>query len=76
MEKIIEISWEQYVSEVIHETKPRRIIVIGKGVSRILEYKLNKINIPFYVKPQPQTRLSASDIDRTFERYYELCSSV
>ena len=75
MKEIIEISWKQYVSKVIHEIKPDKIIVIGKGVSEILEDKLYKINIPFHIQPQPQARLSKNDIEKTFEKYYELCNS-
>ena len=75
MKEIIEISWEQHISKVIHEIKPEKIIVIGKGVSKILEDELNKINIPFHVQPQPQARLSKKDIEKTFEKYYELCNS-
>ena len=75
MEKIIKISWEQHVSKIIHEIKPNKIIVIGKGVSNVLEDELNKINIPFHIQPQPQARLSKKDIEKTFEKYYELCNN-
>ncbi len=75
MEKIIEISWKQYVSNIIHEDKPEKIIVIGKGVSKILEDELKKFNIPFHIQPQPQARLSKKNIEKTFEMYYELCDS-
>jgi len=44
------------------------------GVSKVLEDELNKINIPFHVQPQPQARLSEKDIEKTFEKYYELCN--
>jgi len=75
MEKIIKISWKQHVSKIIYEIKPDMIIVIGKGVSKILEDELNKINIPFHVQPQPNARLSKKDIEKTFVKYYELCNS-
>jgi len=75
MTDVLRISWEQHVSKIIRETKPEKIIVIGKGVSKILEDELNKINIPFHVQPQPQARLSKKDIEKTFEKYYEYCNS-
>jgi len=75
MEKIIEISWKQYVSNIIHEAKPEKILVIGKGVSKILEDELKKFNVPFHIQPQPQARLSKKNIEKTFEMYYELCNS-
>ena len=74
MKEIIEISWEQYVSKVIQEIKPEKIIVIGKGVSKILEDKLKKINIPFHVQSQPQGIRSKKNLDETFEKYYEICN--
>ena len=75
MEKIIEISWKQYVSNIIHEVKPEKIIVIGKGVSKILEDELNKINIPFHVQSQPQGIRSKKGQEEAFEKYYEICNS-
>ena len=74
MEEVIKISWKNHVSKVIQESNPEKIIVIGIGVSRFLRDELNEINIPFHVQPQPQARLSRSDIERTFEKYYELCN--
>jgi len=73
--EIIEISWKQYVSKVIQEVKPEKIIVIGKGVSKILKDKLNQINIPFHVQSQPQGIRSKKDLDETFQKYYEICNS-
>lgn len=75
MEKIIETSWDQFVSKVIQEVNPKRIIVIGKGVSNILKYKLNKTGIEYFVQPQPNSRLSKNEINHTFEKYYQLCNN-
>jgi soluble P-type ATPase len=75
MRKIIETSWDQYVSKVIQEANPKKIIVIGKGIKDILEYKLNKINIPYFVQLQPNARLSKDEIVKSFERYYQLCNN-
>jgi len=74
MEKIIEISWEHYISKIIQESNPRRIIVIGKGVANTLKYKLNKTGIDYFVQLQPNSRLSKSEINQMFERYYQLCN--
>ena len=75
MKEIMEISWEHHVSKVIHEVKPAKIIVIGVGVSNILEDKLNKINIPFHVQPQPQGIRTKKGQEETFQKYYELCNT-
>jgi len=74
MKEIIEISWKKYVSEIINETKPGNIIVIGKGVSKILKDKLTCLNIRFNDQPQPQARLSKKEIENTYLKYYELCN--
>ncbi len=74
MTGVLRISWEQHVSKVIHETKPDKIIVIGKGVSKDLEDELKKTNIHVYVQPQPNAFLSKKEIGKTHERYYELCN--
>ncbi len=76
MRKIIEISWEHHISKIIQETRPKIIIVIGKGVSKILEYKINKLSIPYVVQPQPNSYLKKNEIGRYFERYYELCNKT
>jgi len=75
MTDVLRISWEQHVSKVIHEAKPDKIIVIGKGVSKDLEDELKKTNIHVDVQLQPNARLSKKEIEKTHERYYELCNS-
>jgi len=75
MTDVLRISWEQHVSKVIRETKPKKIVVIGKGVSKDLEDELKKTNIHVDVQPQPNARLPKKEIGKTHERYYELCNS-
>jgi len=75
IKEITKVSWEHHVSKVIRETKPDKIIVIGKGVSKDLEDELKKTNIHIDVQPQPNARLSKKEIGKTHERYYELCNS-
>jgi len=75
IEKIIEMSWKQYMSKVIQDTEPGKIIVIGKGVSKILEDELKKTNIPFHVQSQPQGIRSKKGLQESFEKYYEICNS-
>jgi len=75
MKEITKISWEHHVSKVIHEAKPDKIIIIGICVSKDLEDELKKINIDPYVQPQPNSFLSTKEIEKTHERYYELCNS-
>jgi len=74
MEKIIRISWRHYVSKVIQDVNPDKIIVIGKGVHKSLERELNQTNIPIHVQSQPQGIRTKVGITDTFEKYYELCN--
>jgi len=73
MERIIKISWKRYVSKVIQDANPEKIIVIGKGVHKILERELRQTNIPIHVQSQPQGIRTKAGITEAFVKYYELC---
>jgi hypothetical protein len=73
-ERIIKMCWEQHISQVIQEVKPEKIIVIGKGVFKILQLKLNRNNIDFAVQEQPRM-LSSEKWKEYSEKYYKLCNS-
>ncbi len=74
---IIKICWNQYISQIIYENKPEKIIVIGKEVGKILKDELEglkKVGINFYVLNQP--RMLKSKIWKEYsETYYQLCNS-
>jgi len=72
-ERIIKMCWEKYVSQVIQEVKPKKIIVVGKGVFKILQLKLNRNNIDFDVQEQPRM-LSSKKWNEYSERFYQLCN--
>lgn len=74
MKEIIESSWEHYISNVIHENHPEKIIIIGKGVAKTLEENLSKVNTPVYVQSQPQGIRRKNDLKKSFEKYYEMCN--
>lgn len=74
MSEIIKICWKQYISQIIHETKPEKIIVIGKWVSNILKTELDKIGIPIHTQNQPRM-ISTKKWKEYAEKYYELCNS-
>ena len=75
MEKIIRISWRRYVSKVIQDANPDKIIVIGKGVHKSLERELKHTNIPIHVQSQPQGIRTKAGITDAFEKYYKLCNN-
>jgi len=74
MSEIIKICWKQYISQIIHKTKPEKIIVIGKGVSKILKKELDKIGIPINTQNQPRM-ISTKEWKGYAEKYYEFCNS-
>ena len=74
MERVIKISWDNYVLKVIQDANPDKIIVIGKGVHKILERKLKQTNIPIHVQSQPQGIRTKAGIVEAFEKYYKLCN--
>ena len=73
-ERIIEICWKNHVKDVILETDPKHIIVIGKGVGKVLRFKLRKLNIPFTIIPQSQARGSSSWQLENYKKYQRVCA--
>ena len=74
MENVIKISWKHYISKIIQEANPEKIIVIGKGVHKILENHLRMSDIPIYIQSQPQGIRTKAGIKDAFETYYKLCN--
>lgn len=54
--EIFRICWRNHVSSVISKSRPKHIIVIGKGVGNVLHSELQKLKIPFEILPQPRGR--------------------
>ena len=75
MERIIKISWKNHISKVIQDANPEKIIVIGKGVYKILERELKQTNIPIHVQSQPRGIRTKGGFPEAFEKYYNLCDN-
>jgi len=71
---VLEISWKNHVSNVLKEVNPKHIIVIGKGVGKILYFNLLKQGIPFTVIPQPQARGNSEWQLKNYKKYQRICS--
>ena len=71
MKRAITTSWHCYTSGIIAAAQPERVIVIGKGVARILQAELHKFKP--YAIPQPQARLTNEEHLSNFKIYYHLC---
>jgi len=74
MHRVISICWDQYVSHLISETKPEKIIVIGNDVLEPLRLKLMKMGIKPEFQKQPNARMKKEEIPNYFDRFQELCN--
>ncbi|MCH7757320.1 MAG: hypothetical protein IIA19_02425 [Thaumarchaeota archaeon] len=74
-DEILKISWKQYISKVITDSHPEKIIVIGVNVSKILKNDLEEIDIPYDIQYQPQGIRDPELGKITFENYYKWCNS-
>lgn len=75
MKEIIQICWDQYISQIINEISPEKIIVIGRGVANVLEEKLYKIGVHVDIQKQPNGIRNSAELRESFKKYYELCNS-
>jgi len=72
--KIIEICWKDHIENVILESSPKHVIVIGKGVGNIICSELRKLGIHFTVVPQPQARGTSQWQLENYKRYQLICA--
>ncbi len=74
MHGIITTCWDQYVSCVISDIKPEKIIVIGKDVLEPLDLKIKKMGIDYDFQKQPNARMKKEEIPMYFDRFHEICN--
>jgi len=72
--RIIEICWKHHIANIILESSPKHVIVVGKGVGIILVRKLRELGIPFTVIPQPQARGSSEWQLENYKKYQRICT--
>lgn len=78
-ETIITTCWDAYIKNVIFESYPKHIIVIGKGVEGILKRRLESLKASsgttYSVLPQPQgNRGTSKEQFETYREYQRICS--
>jgi len=73
-ERIIEISWKNYIANMILESSPRYTIVTGNDVGRIVGPKLRGVDVPFTVIPQPQARGTSQWQLENYKKYHRICA--
>lgn len=73
--RIIISCWDAYILNQIVESQPKHIIVIGKGVEKILKNSLDSLRIPYTSLPQPQgNRGDRQQQLETYREYQRICS--
>jgi hypothetical protein len=73
IEQAIRISWSGYTYNVVRECQPEHVIVIGKGVGRVVGASLERLTGGRYtIFPQPNAR--GYDFLEDCPTYYEICS--
>jgi len=74
VKRIVEICWKNYLLNIINESQPKHIIVIGKGVEDILGSELRKTKIPFTTVLQPQARGNSQEQLERYKKYQRICT--
>jgi hypothetical protein len=59
--RAIEIGYEMHVRLAIEAAEPAAVICIGRGVGRVLEYRLKRTGARVTVLPQPNARLTSDE---------------
>jgi hypothetical protein len=72
-ERVIETCWNNYVGKIIEESKPKFVIVIGKGVEKLVGAKLK---FPYETIDLPQSHLSRQKQLENYRRYSEICTAI
>lgn len=67
--QVLQTSWKEHVRSTIEEWRPEGILCIGCGVARALKDRLDELQIPWSVVPQPGARLPSKEHLRVFEKY-------
>jgi len=74
MDQAIQTSWLGYTQEVIREANPSHVIVVGKGVARVIGAMLSRlVGDNFTIIEQPNAHLPAERHLANFRSYSRLC---
>ena len=74
IKRMIEISWDNHLINIIKELEPKFIIIIGKKVENILVSKLEKLDIPYKTILQPQARGNSQEQLERYREYQRICA--
>lgn len=75
MSSAIHTSWNGYTKNIVTESDPDHVIIIGKGVANVIENDLNElVGNRYSTIPQPNAHLSAEEHLNNFKTYYQICT--
>lgn len=74
MEKILQISWDNYIKSLIQVAEPRYIMCIGKFVYDKLNTRITETGIKFDYIHQPQSRLKSEEREKQYANLERICS--
>ncbi|MDI9578819.1 MAG: hypothetical protein QM398_11880 [Thermoproteota archaeon] len=72
-DRIIEICWNNYIEGIVEQAEPKFVIIIGKGVEKIISHKLR---IPFEAIDLPSAYIDATKLRSNYRRYTEICTAI
>jgi hypothetical protein len=76
MSKAIRTSWSNYTKNVVERTHAKHVIIVGKGVARVVEVDVKNMTSGNYsVVDQPNAHLSTDEHLENFRTYYRLCNT-
>jgi hypothetical protein len=67
-------SWDTWTRSVVETAKPEAVLCIGIGVARCLRDRLEAMNIPWAVVPQPQAHLTREEHAGIHATYSAVCA--
>lgn len=71
-QRVIESCWP-YIENQIETAKPKYVIIIGQGVSDIIE---GRLKVPHETINLPTAHQPAAELLKDFQRYSEVCNAV
>jgi len=72
-ERMMRVSWNNNVAEMVKESEPRHLIIVGKRVYRVLKDEPDIKRVGFTLIDQPQARVNRAKQLRNYEKYQEVC---
>ena len=72
-ERIIQVCWKNHIRNTVAEANPKHVIIIGKGVSKIIRSSLAKLGRSSSVIPLPQARGSSEWQLENYRNYQRIC---